>query len=56
MLLIALILKIKVWLEKVKKKKKKGRGYMCTYGWFMLRSDRKQQNYVKQLSFNKKIN
>ena len=33
----------------------KGRGYMYTYGWFMLRFDRKQQNYVKQLSFNKKI-
>ena len=27
----------------------KGRGYTCTYGWFMLRIDRKQQNYVKQL-------
>ena len=25
-----------------------------TYGWFMLRFDRKQQNYAKQLSFNKK--
>ena len=24
--------------------------------WFMLRFDRKQQNSVKQLSFNKKIN
>ena len=33
----------------------KGRGYMHTYGWFMLRSDRKHQNSVKQLSFNKKI-
>ena len=32
----------------------KGRGYMYTYGWFMLRYDRKQQNSVKQLSFNKK--
>ena len=30
----------------------KGRGYMYTYGWFMLRFDRKQQNFVKQLSFN----
>ena len=30
----------------------KGRGYMNTYGWFMLRFDRKQQNSVKQLSFN----
>ena len=29
---------------------------MYTYGWFMLRFDRKQQNSVKQLSFNKKIN
>ena len=32
----------------------KGRGYMYTYGSFMLRFDRKQ-NSVKQLSFNKKI-
>ena len=31
-----------------------GREYMYTYGWFMLRFDRKQQNYVKQLSFNEK--
>ena len=30
------------------------RGYMYTYGLFMLRFDRKQQNSVKQLSFNKK--
>ena len=32
----------------------KGRGHMYTYGWFMLRFDRKQQNSAKQLSFNKK--
>ena len=32
----------------------KGRGYMYTYGLFMLKFDRKQQNSVKQLSFNKK--
>ena len=32
----------------------KGRGYMYTYDWFMLRFDRKQQNSVKQLFFNKK--
>ena len=32
----------------------KGRGYMYTYGRFMMRFDRKQQNSVKQLSFNKK--
>ena len=32
----------------------KGRGYMYTYGWFILRFDRKQQNSVKQLPFNKK--
>jgi len=32
----------------------KGRGCMYTYDWFMLRFDRKQQNSVKQLSFNKK--
>ena len=30
-----------------------GRGCMYTYGWFMLRFDRKHQNSVKQLSFNK---
>ena len=29
------------------KKKKKGKGCMYTYGWFMLRFDRKQQNSVK---------
>ena len=28
---------------------------MYTYGWFMLRFVRKQQNFVKQLSFNKKL-
>ena len=32
----------------------KGSGYMYTYGWFMLRFDRKQQNSGKKLSFNKK--
>ena len=32
----------------------KGRVYMYTYGQFMLRFDRKQQNSVKQFSFNKK--
>ena len=26
----------------------KGKAYMYTYGWFMLRFDRKQQNSVKQ--------
>ena len=31
-----------------------GRGYMYTYGWFMLSFYRKQQNSVKQFSFNKK--
>ena len=31
-----------------------GRGYMYTYGWFMLSFDRKQQNSVKQLFFDKK--
>ena len=30
-------------------------GYMYTYGWFMLRFDRKQQNPVKQLSSIKKL-
>ena len=33
----------------------KGRGYMYTYGWFMLEFDREQQNSIKQLSFNKNI-
>ena len=33
----------------------KGRGYMYTYGWFILRFDRKQQNSVTQLSFKKII-
>ena len=32
----------------------KAGGYMYTYGWVMLRFDRKQQNSVMQLSFNKK--
>ena len=32
----------------------KGRGYVYTYGRFMLRFDRKQHNSVKQLSLNKK--
>ena len=29
-----------------------GKGHGCTYGWFLLMFDRKQQNSVKQLSFN----
>ena len=29
---------------------------MYNYGGFMMRFDRKQQNSIKQLSFNKKIN
>ena len=29
------------------------RGHMCTYGRFMLRFDRKQQNSIKQLSLLK---
>ena len=32
----------------------KGRRYKYTCGWFMLSFDRKQQNSVKQISFNKK--
>ena len=32
----------------------KGSEYMYTYDWFMLKFDRKQQNSVKQWSFNKK--
>ena len=31
----------------------KGMGYMYTYGWFMLRFDRKQQNSINRLSFKK---
>ena len=31
-------------------------GNMYTYGWFILKFDRKQQNSVKQLFFIKKIN
>ena len=33
---------------------KRGDIYIYTYGWFMLRFDRKQQNSVKQLSNKKK--
>ena len=43
--------------EKVTDKQDKGhgqKGYMHTYDWFMLKFDRKQQNSVKWLSFNKK--
>ena len=32
----------------------KGRGYMYTYGYLMLWIDGKQQNSIKQLSFNEK--
>ena len=32
--------------------KRHTRGHMYTYDWFMLMFDRKQQNSVKQLSFN----
>jgi len=30
----------------------RGRGYVYTYGWFMLMFDKKQQNSVKQLPCN----
>ena len=30
----------------------RGKGRGCTYGWFLLMSDRKQHNSVKLLSFN----
>ena len=33
----------------------KGRGYMYTYGWFMLRFDRKQQNSVSNYPSIKKL-
>ena len=32
----------------------RGRGYMYTYGWFMLTFGRNQYNSIKQLPFNKK--
>ena len=45
-----------VWLRKLKQGLcinlegvSKGRGYMYTYRWFMLKFDRKQQNSVKQI-------
>ena len=50
-----------VWLRKLKQglcinlEVWEGEGYggkFHIYGWFMLRFDRKQQNSVKQLSFN----
>jgi len=34
------------------KEVQEGGDIMCTYGLFILRFDRKQQNSVKQLSFN----
>ena len=34
----------------------KREGYMHTYGWLLSMFDRKQQNSIKQLSCNKKIN
>ena len=34
----------------------RGRGYVYTYAWFMMSFDRKQQNSVKQLSFNNNKN
>ena len=33
----------------------KARGYMYTYGWFMLGFDIKQQNSIKRLAVNKQI-
>ena len=36
------------------KRSSKGRGYIYIHGWFMLGFDRKPQNSIKQLSFNKK--
>jgi len=33
-----------------------GKRHWCTYGWFLLMYDRKPQNFVKQLSFNLKVN
>ena len=33
----------------------KGKGYIYTYGWFMLRFDGKEQNSEKHLFFNKKL-
>ena len=35
-----------------KEVQKGGNIYIYAYGWFMFRFDRKEQNSVKQLSFN----
>ena len=43
------------WRERLEGGSKR-RGYMYTYGWFMLLFDRKHQNSIKQLSFNKNVN
>ena len=40
------------WGERPERVSKR-REYMYTYGWFMLRFDRKQENSVKRLSYNK---
>ena len=42
------------WGGRWERGSKGGGEYMYIYGLFMLRFDRKQQNPVKQLSFNKK--
>ena len=47
-----LCINLEGWMEGRWKGSSKGREYVYTYGLFMLRFDRKQQNSVKQLSFN----
>ena len=44
----------KVGSEEDGREVQKGGDIWYMYGWFMLRFDRKQQNSVKQLPFNKK--
>ena len=49
-----LYINLEGWDGRQMKGGSKERGYMYIYGWFMLKFDRKKQNSVKQLSFNKK--
>ena len=49
-----LCINLEGWMEGRWKGGAKGREYVYTYGLFMLRFDRKQQNSEKQLSFNNK--
>ena len=44
------------WGGRLEGERSRARDILYTYGLFMLRIDRKQQNSVKQLSFNQNIN